>query len=134
LPRTWVLLKESLNILLEGTPEGVSLDEVRAAMHEVVGVTDVHDLHVWVRTSGKNSLTAHVVHASDVAPTQVIEKIKTVVAKRFSVFHTTIQCELVACEHGADGCNFFERDTGIAETPLTYATDGNQTGSKLTAE
>ncbi|MDP3606418.1 MAG: cation diffusion facilitator family transporter, partial [Polaromonas sp.] len=104
LPRTWILLKESLNILLEGTPEGLSLDDVTTAMMGVAGVTDVHDLHVWVLTSGKNSLTAHVVRRSDVAPAQIIENIQTLVAKRFEVFHTTIQCELEACEHSADGC------------------------------
>ncbi len=106
LPRTWVLLKESLNILLEGTPQGLALDEVESAMRAVAGVTEVHDLHVWVLTSGKNSLTAHVVHTIDSMPAEIIEKVKGVVAKRFQIFHTTIQCELVACEHSADGCNF----------------------------
>lgn len=109
LPRTWILLKESLNILLEGTPEGLVLDEVESAMLAVPGVTEVHDLHVWVLTSGKNSLTAHVVHAADAAPADIVEKIKLLVAERFQVLHTTLQCELVACEHSADGCNFVER-------------------------
>ena len=109
LPRTWALLKESLNILLEGTPEGLSLDEVTAAMRSVGGVTEVHDLHVWVLTSGKNSLTAHVVHAAEVTPEQVVDKLKTLVATQFKVFHTTLQCERVACEHSADGCNFVDR-------------------------
>lgn len=122
LPRTWILLKESLNILLEGTPEGLSLDDVTAAMLGVAGVTDVHDLHVWVLTSGKNSLTAHVVHRSDVAPAQIIENIQTLVAKRFEVFHTTIQCELVACEHSADGCNFIERRPSTTEIPESHST------------
>ena len=47
LPRTWVLLKESLNILLEGTPRGMKLDNLEAAIRKVEGVNDVHDLHVW---------------------------------------------------------------------------------------
>lgn len=106
LPRTWILLKESLNILLEGTPEGLSTDDVLTTIGQVEGVTGVHDLHVWVITSGKNSLTAHVVHTPEVAPAKIIEDIKAVVADRFKVYHTTIQCELVACEHSDDGCNF----------------------------
>jgi cobalt-zinc-cadmium efflux system protein len=106
LPRTWVLLKESLNILLEGTPEGLSLDEVSQAILTIPGITGLHDLHVWVLTSGKNSMTAHVVHAADAQPALLIEKIQQTVGERFKVFHTTIQCELVACEHSADGCNF----------------------------
>lgn len=117
LPRTWILLKESLNILLEGTPEGLSLDDVTTAMLGVAGVTEVHDLHVWVLTSGKNSLTAHVVHRSDVAPAQIIENIQALVAERFEVFHTTIQCELVACKHSADGCNFVDQRAEITEIP-----------------
>jgi cobalt-zinc-cadmium efflux system protein len=125
LPRTWILLKESLNILLEGTPEGLSLDDVTTAMRGVAGVTDIHDLHVWVLTSGKNSLTAHVVHKSDVAPAQIIENIQALVAKNFEVFHTTIQCELVACEHSADGCNFVERRTGFAEASERHSGDGH---------
>lgn len=117
LPRTWVLLKESLNILLEGTPEGLSLDKVESAMLTVAGVTNVHDLHVWVLTSGKNSLTAHVVHTSEMAPADIIEKIKSLVAEHFQVFHTTIQCELVACQHSADGCNFVEAGPNIQVLP-----------------
>ena len=106
LPRTWILLKESLNILLEGTPEGVSLDQVKVAIGQVEGVTDVHDLHVWALTSGKNSLTVHVVHSAEILSTAIITNVKNVVAERFKVFHTTIQCELVACQHTDDGCNF----------------------------
>lgn len=106
LPRTWILLKESLNILLEGTPEGVSLDQVKAAIGQIESVTDVHDLHVWALTSGKNSLTVHVVHSAEILSTVIITNVKNVVAERFNVFHTTIQCELVACQHTEDGCNF----------------------------
>jgi cobalt-zinc-cadmium efflux system protein len=106
LPRTWVLLKESLNILLEGTPEGLSLDEVSQAILAIPGINSLHDLHVWVLTSGKNSMTAHVVHTADAQPALLIEQIQQIVGQRFKVFHTTIQCELIACEHSADGCNF----------------------------
>lgn len=120
LPRTWILLRESLNILLEGTPEGLSLEEVATGIGEVAGVTDLHDLHVWVLTSGKNSLTVHVVHSPDAAPAQVIQSIKTMLADRFKVFHTTIQCELVACEHSADGCNFVDRRSSATDTQKDY--------------
>ncbi len=106
LPRTWILLKESLNILLEGTPDGLSLNDVEKVILQLEGVEEVHDLHVWVLTSGKNSLTAHVVHSPETSPQAVVANLKLVVAEKFSVFHTTIQCELVACEHSEDGCNF----------------------------
>jgi cobalt-zinc-cadmium efflux system protein len=106
LPRTWLLLKESLNILLEGAPEGVDVDEVGRSILEVPGVTGVHDLHVWVLTSGKNALTAHVVHDDSAGGMALIDSIKDVPADHFKVFHTTLQLETVACAHSADGCNF----------------------------
>ncbi len=109
LPRTWVLLKESLNILLEGTPEGVDVEEVAQAMRNVEGVDDVHHLHVWALTSGKNNLTAHVVHAEGVETTALIGRLQEVLADRFRVHHTTLQVERPACEHAADGCNFVDR-------------------------
>jgi len=109
LPRTWVLLKESLNILLEGVPDGVDVDEVSREMLAVPGVTGVHDLHFWVLTSGKNALTAHVVHAEGAGGVALIEQVKLRLADRFKVFHTTLQLEPVACEHSEDGCNFVDR-------------------------
>ncbi|WP_298856813.1 cation diffusion facilitator family transporter [uncultured Aquimonas sp.] len=109
LPRTWVLLKESLNILLEGTPEGIDVDEVAQAMRSVDGVQDVHDLHVWALTSDKNSLTAHVVPTEGTEATALIGRLQWVLADRFRVHHTTLQLERPACEHAADGCNFVDR-------------------------
>lgn len=108
LPRTWVLLKESLNILLEGAPEGVDVDEVARTMLAVPGVTGVHDLHFWVLTSGKNALTAHVVHAASIDGAALIEPLKEMLADRFKVFHTTLQVEPTACQHSEDGCNFVD--------------------------
>lgn len=106
LPRTWVLLKESLNILLEGVPQGVDVAEVTQAMTAVPGVQSVHDLHVWALTSGKSSLTAHVVHAPGADPQALLEPLKEVLAKRFAVFHTTLQLEVKPCAHTGDGCNY----------------------------
>ena len=109
LPRTWVLLKESLNILLEGAPEGVDVQQVELTLLGVQGVIGIHDLHVWVLTSGKNALTAHVVHAEGVESVALIERIKEALADGFKVFHTTLQLERTACEHSDDGCNFVDR-------------------------
>lgn len=106
LPRTWILLKESLNILLEGVPQGVELDKVTEAMIAVPGVQSVHDLHVWALTSGKASLTAHVVYAPGVQPESLLPPLKDVLAKQFSVFHTTLQLEARPCAHTQDGCNY----------------------------
>jgi cobalt-zinc-cadmium efflux system protein len=61
LPRTWTLLKESMNVLLEGVPEGLNLVEISDTLAQINCVSSVHELHVWAITSGKASLTAHVV-------------------------------------------------------------------------
>ena len=61
LPRTWVLLKESMNILLQGVPDGIDIAEVEASIRSVEGIEDIHDLHIWALTSGKNVMSAHLV-------------------------------------------------------------------------
>ena len=68
LPRTWALLREALQVLLEGTPREVDLTALRAAMEGVPGVKTVHDLHVWTLTSGVHALSAHAVLAGGRGP------------------------------------------------------------------
>ena len=111
LPRTWSLLKESLNILLEGVPDGVDVAEVEQAIGAVHGVLSVHDLHIWSLTSGKSSLTAHVVHDPVRGPAAtLLLALQEVLAMRFKVFHTTLQLETTPCRHTADGCNYVARE------------------------
>ena len=111
LPRTWSLLKESLNILLEGVPEGIDVAEVEQAIGAVHGVLSVHDLHTWSLTSGKSSLTAHIVHDPVRGPAAtLLLALQEVLAMRFKVFHTTLQLETTPCRHTADGCNYVAHD------------------------
>jgi cobalt-zinc-cadmium efflux system protein len=109
LPRTWLLLKESLNILLEGVPEGVSVDEVCKTIANLPGVISVHDLHIWALTSGKNNLTAHVVYNEQIDPDPLIQTIQETLEKNFHVYHTTIQAERTPCNHCENGCRFHEK-------------------------
>lgn len=109
LPRTWTLLNESLNVLLEGVPEGIDINAVSAAMCAVPGVTSVRDLHLWALTSGKNSLTAHVVQVASSDTEALRGSIRVVLAELFRVFHTTLQLELTPCQHTDDGCNYVGR-------------------------
>ena len=105
LPRTWILLKDSLNILLEGVPEGIDLGEVEQAMLVVPGVLGIHDLHLWVLTTGKTSLTAHVVYDQTYSPEEALmPALETVLANRFKVVHTTLQCETKPCAHQPEAC------------------------------
>ncbi len=107
-PRTWQLLRVSLNILLEGVPEGVGMQEIDGALRAVPGVNSVHDLHVWAITSNKLSLTVHVV--TDLPDEQVFDllvAIRKMLAERFDVSHTTVQIERTPCEQ-ADGAHTFQ--------------------------
>lgn len=92
-PRTWVLLKEALNILLQGVPKGMSLQEIEDAMKAVPGVVAVHDMHVWSLTSGKHVLSAHIVaDLSRCTEQQVLADINACIA-RFDIHHSTTQVE-----------------------------------------
>lgn len=107
LPRTWVLLKESVNILLEGVPEGMDIEKVQAAMRAVPGVQSVHDFHLWAVTSGKASLTAHVVHDTAFSvERQLLPALKEVLASQFAVYHTTLQFETLPCADVEEGCSY----------------------------
>lgn len=97
LPRTWVLLKESLNILLEGVPTGVEIGKIAQEMLAVKGVKSIHDLHVWALTSGKPSLTAHVVYEEAQFQDGVRDQLNAKLAERFSIYHTTLQLEVTPC-------------------------------------
>lgn len=107
LPRTWILLKESLNILLEGVPAGIDAGKVQAAMLAVPGVQSVHDFHLWALTSEKNSLTAHVVYDVRYSPEQqLLPALKDTLATQFAVYHSTLQFETQACAPTDDGSNY----------------------------
>ena len=100
-------------------PDGIDVAEVEKAIGEVNGVLSVHDLHIWSLTSGKSSLTAHVVHdpEREAASTllQALQALQEVLALRFNVFHTTLQLETTPCQHTADGCNYVARNPSTDE-------------------
>jgi len=93
LPRTVKLLKDAVDILLEAVPPHLSLDDIKRAMKGVVGVRDVHDLHVWTITSGFVALSAHTVVDSMSNGHQTLEELRRVLLDEFGIDHTTIQLE-----------------------------------------
>lgn len=102
LPRTWVLLRESINVLLEGVPEGMDLEKLQKSVLEIPSVQSVHDLHVWSISSGKVSLTMHVVSddSENLHPV-LIATIQSLLAEQFEIHHTTIQIEKQPCKQAA---------------------------------
>jgi cobalt-zinc-cadmium efflux system protein len=93
LPRTWRLLREALDILLESTPRGMKLSEVRDHLLRAEGVEDVHDLHAWTITSGMKVVSAHVVLRDGADPAAVLDELNECLADDFDVEHSTIQLE-----------------------------------------
>jgi len=87
------LIKESTNVLLEGTPAHINLAAVENAILDTQGVADVHDLHVWTITSGREALSAHVIHTASISQPDLLRDLRTKLHDRFGVDHLTIQME-----------------------------------------
>ena len=107
------IVRETLNILLEGTPRGISLVEIRTTLAAIEGVEDVHDLHVWSLGSNSHALSSHITIA-DIPPSAsnlILDRINGVLRERFRIYHTTLQFEHVVCET-AHGCLVSVEDTG----------------------
>jgi len=99
------IVRETLNILLEGTPRGMKLDRVEKAIRSIDGVNDVHDLHVWSISSEAHALSCHIAIA-DIPPSaseRILRDVKDRLLHDFRIDHTTIQFEHVECEV-AHGC------------------------------
>jgi cobalt-zinc-cadmium efflux system protein len=99
------IVKETLNILLEGTPRGLSLADIRGSLQGIEGVEDVHDLHVWSLGSQTSALASHVIIA-DIPPSEsarILEEINGTLLRNFHIHHTTIQFEHINCPV-AHGC------------------------------
>ena len=99
------IVRETLNILLEGTPRGIKLEQVEAAMRGIEGVNDVHDLHVWNIGSETRALSCHI-SIADIPPSvseRILRDVKDRLRNEFHIAHTTIQFENVVCEV-AHGC------------------------------
>ena len=93
---SWRLLKESVTILMEGTPAHINLKAIEAEMRAVPGVVDIHDLHVWTVTSGFDAISAHVVveNCGGMAEAQnILSLIRSKVKEKFRIEHSTIQIE-----------------------------------------
>jgi cobalt-zinc-cadmium efflux system protein len=97
LPRTWRLLREAIDILLEASPKGIDLDEIREHMGALAGIREVHELHVWTITSGLPVLSAHVVvdpavieHGQSAI---MLDKLQACLRGHFDLEHSTFQLE-----------------------------------------
>ncbi|MER7054237.1 cation diffusion facilitator family transporter [Streptomyces sp. NPDC000351] len=109
-PRTWRLLRETLDVLLEAAPKGVDIAEVRAHILALDGVEDVHDLHAWTITSGMPVLSAHVVVSGEalsaIGHEKMLHELQGCLGDHFDVEHCTFQLEPSGhAEHEARLCH-----------------------------
>lgn len=108
----WGIVRESLEILLEGLPANLSHEEICGVLNDVEGVLDVHDLHVWSLSAADRALSCHAL-IDDMPPSEsraILARMNDVLEDRFRISHTTIQFEHVECEHAARIC------TGVHQT------------------
>jgi cobalt-zinc-cadmium efflux system protein len=104
---SWGILRESVNVLLEGAPAGLDMAAVEANIRQVPGVLDAHDLHVWMIGAGVIACSCHVVVAeqSVTSGQQVLRAVVEVLQARFQINHTTIQIEAQGCAQDGMYCN-----------------------------
>jgi cobalt-zinc-cadmium efflux system protein len=114
----WNLIKESVNVLLEGTPAHINLTAVEDAIRQTANVRDVHDLHIWTITSGMEALSVHIVYEEAISPKLLLQNVKTKLHDEFGIDHLTIQMETSEEEsEGAHPCfsgaNCFDSDLRV---------------------
>lgn len=96
----WPLLKQTLGILMESAPLHIDVAEVKTAMESQPGVTQVHDLHVWTLTQGRDCLSGHVVVAVGQPKNDILRGLRQLLHDRFGLEHVTLQLEEEACPEG----------------------------------
>jgi len=102
---SWEIIRETLNILLEGTPRGMELERISAVIASIPGVNGVHDLHVWSLGSESHALSCHI-FIQDIPPSeseQILRQVQERLRETFRIDHTTIQFEHVVCDM-VNGC------------------------------
>jgi len=93
LSTSWGVVKESIDVLMEGTPKEIDLTEIMAALGTIPGLEAVHDLHVWCLRSGVHALTLHGVIGETIDDAAILREMTRLLAERFDIHHTTIQLD-----------------------------------------
>lgn len=99
LKSAWGVIKHSVHILMEGTPLAINQEEVKAALKEIDGVIDVHDLHIWTITSGLDSLSCHILIEDHKNSQEILQEAINKIKDTFKIEHTTIQIETSLIAH-----------------------------------
>lgn len=106
LSSSWGLIREAVDILLEGTPSHINLRKLSEQITAAAGVCSVHDLHVWTLTSGVVAMSCHVVVDSDSPQADVLGRVASIAQEMFRIDHSTIQIEHASISSGmTESCN-----------------------------
>ena len=98
LPRTWILLREAGNVLMEGAPGGVDTAQVRAEMLATPGVAAMHDVHIWALSSTRPAMAAHVLMEGNASDAEALRlRLVQMLEARFDIHHVTLQIETTPC-------------------------------------
>jgi cobalt-zinc-cadmium efflux system protein len=114
---SWGILRESINLLLEGTPSGIDPDAVTRAIASIDGVQGVHHLHIWAIGPSRPALSCHLM-VGDVpvkSTGKLLDRVNELLAHDYHIAHTTIQFEFSNCDVDDPYCVPY---TSIAETSL----------------
>jgi cobalt-zinc-cadmium efflux system protein len=95
----WRVVRDSINVLMEGTPPTVDFKEVAETLKQIEGVIGVHDLHIWTITSGLDSLSCHLIMEKGGDSQRILQQAVNQIAEKFNIEHTTIQVETDTLEH-----------------------------------
>jgi cobalt-zinc-cadmium efflux system protein len=114
----WNLIKESVNVLLEGTPAHINLAAVGETIRQTENVRDVHDLHVWTIASGMEALSVHIIHDQTVSQTELLKIVRRKLHDQYGIDHLTIQMETLEAGWPDDhpcfsGTNCFDAEVKV---------------------
>ncbi len=113
----WGILRQSIHILLESTPESVDLNSMVGSLLDVDGVRGVHDLHVWSINESLRALSAHIV-TDDISVSEcarIQQNLNEILSHQYNIQHTTLQLECAGCQHNLLFCDIAEHRTQIVE-------------------
>lgn len=105
---SWGIIKETIHILLEGTPRDLNIKALTQAIRDVPGVANVHDLHVWTIGDGMHALSCHLTVHEEAATesSNIVRSVKTLLRLDYQVRHSTIETECAGCDNGELYCRF----------------------------
>ena len=114
----WGILRQSIHILLESTPESIDVDSMVDTLLKVDGVRGVHDLHVWSINESLRALSAHIVtdNISISAGASIQRDLNEILALKYNIRHATLQLECIGCEHSLLFCDIHEASHKYTET------------------